>query len=269
MATLLALLIIVILIGLLYLVRAPLLRLAGNYWIKSDPPANVDAIVILSDDNFDADRATRAADLYHDGWAPRVVGSGRRLRPYMSIADLMARDLEMRGVPKRAVIPFAHDAPDTLEELKDIRKFVDQHGWKRVMIVTSNYHTRRTRYLCKHIFPPEVHVLVVAAPDHDYDPDSWWRTRLGLKIFVHEFMGMFVAIWEVHHQKGDGKSATRLPKPAQGGVVSYDTTTRICAWFTCAGVCTIVLEPLASSVGHRFEARSSHRVGGLHVAETA
>lgn len=200
-AKLIALIIIIVLLGLLYIARAPLLRLAGNYWIKSDVPANVDAIVILSDDNFTADRAARAADLYHDGWAPRVVGSGRRLRPYMSIADLMQRDLESRGVPKQAVIPFAHDAPNTLAELKDIRGFVDQHGWKRIMVVTSNYHTRRTRYLCEHVFAADVHVLVVAAPDHDYDPDSWWKTRKGLKIYFHEFAGMFVALWEVHHQK--------------------------------------------------------------------
>lgn len=200
-AKLIALIIIVILIGLVYLVRAPLLRVAGNYWIKSDVPANVDAIVILSDDNFTADRAARAADLYHDGWAPRVVGSGRRLRSYISIADLMQHDLESRGVPKQAVIPLAHDAANTLEELRGIREFVDRHGWKRIMIVTSNYHTRRTRYLCEHVFPADVHVLVVAAPDNDYDPDSWWKTRKGLKIYFHEFVGMFVAIWEVHHQK--------------------------------------------------------------------
>ena len=213
-AKLIALLVIVLLIGLVYLARAPLLRVVGNYWIKSDPPANVDAIVILSDDNFNADRAARAADLYHDGWAPRVVGSGRRLRPYFSIADLMEHDLELRGVPKQAVIPFPHDARNTLEELRGIREFVDQHGWKRVMIVTSSYHTRRTRYLCEHVFPPQVRVLVVAAPDHDYDPDSWWKTRIGIKTFFHEFVGMFVAIWEVHHQKGASAASLLFARQA-------------------------------------------------------
>jgi uncharacterized SAM-binding protein YcdF (DUF218 family) len=207
-AKLMVLVVVVILLFLLYLVRAPLLRVAGNFWVKPDPPATSDVIVILSDDDFTADRATRAADLYHDRWAPRVVGSGRWLRPYISIADLMQRDLEARGVPRQAIIPFAHEAPDTLEELKGIRGFVEQHGWKRVMIVTSNYHTRRTRYLCKHIFPADIHVLVEAAPDHDYDPDSWWRTRIGVKTFFHEFVGMFVAFWEVHHQ--DEKSQAEL-----------------------------------------------------------
>lgn len=199
-AKLAVLLVLVILLGLLYLVRAPLLRLAGSYWVKSDAPATTDVIVVLSDDDFTADRATRAADLYHDGWAPRVVGSGRWLRPYVSIAQLMQHDLEARGVPHQAITPFAHNAANTFEELKGIRGLAQQHGWKRVMIVTSNYHTRRTRYLCGHVFPADFHVLVVAAPDHDYDPDSWWKTRIGLKTFFHEFVGMIVAIWEVHHQ---------------------------------------------------------------------
>ena len=198
-AKLIALIVLVVLIALLYLVRAPLLRLAGSFWVRPDPPANSDVIVILGDDNFTADRATRAADLYHDGWAPQVVGSGRWLRPYMSIADLMQRDLEARGVPRQAIIPFAHNARDTIEEVTGIAEFTHQHGWRRVMIVTSNYHTRRTRYICDHLFPSDTHVLVESAPDHDYDPDSWWRTRVGLKVFLHESMGMLEAFWVLHH----------------------------------------------------------------------
>lgn len=185
----------------LYLVRVPLLRLTGGYWILNTAPSNADAIVILSDDDFTADRASRAAELYHAGWAPRVVASGRWLRPYASIAELMQHDLESRGVPKKAIVPFAHDASDTLEELQDINDFVQQRGWKRIMIVTSNYHTRRTRYLARHIFAHSISVQVVPAPDVNYDPDSWWRTRECLKIFFHESTGMLVSFWEVHHLK--------------------------------------------------------------------
>lgn len=210
LAKLLVLVILVVFCFLIYLVRAPLLRLAGDYWVVSDPPANCDAIVILSDDDFTADRAARAAELYHAGWAPRVLASGRWLRPYASIAELMQHDLETRGVPKEAILPYAHQAPDTLQELKDIRQFVEQHGWKRIMIVTSNYHTRRTRYLARHVFPATVGVLVESAPDVNYDPESWWRTRGGLKIFFHETVGMIVAIWEVHSGGANSKLAMLL-----------------------------------------------------------
>ncbi|MHB8525541.1 MAG: YdcF family protein [Candidatus Acidiferrales bacterium] len=207
LAKLLVLIVLVILCALIYLVRAPLLRIAGNFWITPDPPTASDVIVILSDDDFTADRASRAAELYHAGWAPKILASGRWLRPYASIAELMQRDLETRGVPDQAIIRFPHNAPDTLQELTDIRGVVQQHGWKRVMIVTSNYHTRRTRYLAEHIFPADIKVLVESAPDVNYDPDSWWRTREGVKIFFHEAVGLIVAAWEVHHLKPNGAGA--------------------------------------------------------------
>lgn len=207
LAKLIVLLVLVVFCALIYLVRVPLLRVAGNFWITPEPPAACDVIVILSDDDFTADRASRAAELYHAGWAPKIVASGRWLRPYASIAELMQRDLEARGVPDQAIIRYPHDASDTLRELTDIRGFVQQHGWKRVMIVTSNYHTRRTRYLCEHIFPADIKVLVESAPDVNYDPDSWWRTRAGLKLFLHESVGLVVAAWEVHHQKPNAAAA--------------------------------------------------------------
>ncbi|MGB6822467.1 MAG: YdcF family protein [Candidatus Acidiferrales bacterium] len=210
-AKLLVLLIVVLLCFLIYVVRAPLLRVAGNFWITPQPPAACDVIVILSDDDFTSDRASRAAELYHAGWAPTIVASGRRLRPYASIAELMQKDLEARGVPAKAIVAYPHDAVDTLIELTDVRGLVQQHGWKRVMIVTSNFHTRRTRYLCRHIFPADIKVLVESAPDVNYDPDSWWRTRGGLKIFFHEAVGMVVSEWEVHHQKPNSAEVLLFP----------------------------------------------------------
>lgn len=217
-AKLTVLIVIVLLCAALYLVRLPLLRVMGSYWIVGAAASNADAIVILSDDDFTADRAARAAELYHSGWAQRVVASGRWLRPYASIAELMQHDLETRGVPKKAILPFAHDAPDTLEELRDINDFVQKHHWKQIIIVTSSYHTRRTRYLARHIFPRTIEVQIISAPDVNYDPDSWWRTREGLKIYLHETLGMVVAMWEVHHLKPrtiqdelSGKASAQFP----------------------------------------------------------
>ncbi|HKW89085.1 MAG TPA: YdcF family protein [Candidatus Acidoferrales bacterium] len=237
-AKLTALIVILLLCLALYLVRIPLLRVMGNYWNVGVAPSNADAIIILSDDDFTADRAARAAELYHSGWAPRVVASGRWLRPYASIAELMQHDLQIRGVPKKAIVPFAHDAPDTLEELRDINDFVEKHHWKQIMIVTSSYHTRRTRYLARHIFPRTIEVQVVSAPDVNYDPDSWWRTRGGLKIFLHEAVGMIVAMWEVHHVKPRVQETASPGKETAGFLpgnrISRESFTPLC-------LCTIVL----------------------------
>src|ERR1700752_5003490 len=73
----------------IYLARYPILRLAGNFWVVDESPQTSDAIVVLSDDDYDAGRAARAADVYRASWAPRIIASGRILRPYIAIAELM------------------------------------------------------------------------------------------------------------------------------------------------------------------------------------
>ncbi len=183
----------------LYLVRYPILRAAGNFWVSSDAPLHSDAIIVLGDDDFDADRASRAAELYKAGWAPRVIASGRYLRPYAGVAELMEHDLTDRGVPRSAVVRCAHRATDTREEAAALAPFLTQHGWKKILVVTSSYHTRRSRFIFERVLPQGFDLRVVAAHDSNYDPDSWWRTEHGMRIFLHESLGMAAAIWQLRH----------------------------------------------------------------------
>ncbi len=88
----------------IYLVRHPLLRLAGGFWVVNESPVTSDAIVILGDDNYNGDRAAEAADIFKAGWAPRVIASGRYLRPYAGIAGWKLAISESHGVPESAVV---------------------------------------------------------------------------------------------------------------------------------------------------------------------
>jgi uncharacterized SAM-binding protein YcdF (DUF218 family) len=200
---------------LVYLARRPLLGMAGGFWVVSDKPEPSDAIVILGDDNFAGDRATRAAELFKAGMAPRIVASGRYLRPYATIAELEQHDLTDRGVPPGVIVRFDQHAGNTKDEAAAIAQLISSRGWKRILLVTSNYHTRRSRYICERAFPAGTILLVVAAPDSDYDPHSWWHTRAGAKIFAHECAGMLLAIWEMRHSSvRTSDSALLLPHPA-------------------------------------------------------
>lgn len=186
---------------LLYMVRHPLLRLAGDYWVVGDSAQASDAIVILSDDNFSADRAARAAQLFKEGFAPRIVASGRYLRSYASIAELMQHDLTDRGVPESVIIRFPIHAEDTLEEAEALSSFLSSRGWKKILLVTSNYHTRRARYIYERILPRGFELRVIAAADSDFDPDNWWRSREGEKLFLHEFLGYPLAWWDLRNMQ--------------------------------------------------------------------
>lgn len=191
----------------IYLEYEPLLRLAGSFWVVDEPPQKSDVIVMLSDDNLGADRATRAAELFKSGFAPVVMASGRYLRPYASIAELEQHDLTSRGVPASAVVPLTHYAENTREEAAAISKELGSRRWRRVIVVTSNYHTRRARYICERLFPAGTILHMVAARDSDYDPDSWWMSRLGLKLFFTEAVGLPVAMWELRGEPVETSSA--------------------------------------------------------------
>jgi uncharacterized SAM-binding protein YcdF (DUF218 family) len=183
----------------LYLFRVPLLQAAGHFWVVDDAPGPADAIMILGDDNLQADRASRAAELYRAHWAPHVVASGRPLRPYISAPDLMKRDLMERGVPESAIVPYVRPVNNTREEAEGLRRLALERGWRHVLVVTSSYHTRRTRFIFSRVWPPDYEFKVIAAHDSDFDPDSWWRTRSGMTLVFHETAGIFVAAWELRH----------------------------------------------------------------------
>jgi DUF218 domain len=73
-----------------------------------------------------------------------------------------------------------------------------QKKWRSVIVVTSNFHTRRARYIFSHVFPPGVKIRISGARDGDFDPESWWEKRISVKDLVREMAGMVVAIWEQH-----------------------------------------------------------------------
>ena len=210
---LIGLLVLLAFFALLYVVRRPFMRLAGQLWVVDEPPEHADAIVVLSDDNYIGDRAAHAAELYRTGLAPQVVASGRLLRPYAGIAEMMGRDLESRGVPAASIVRFPHRAANTREEAEALAGLVAGRGWKRVLVVTSNYHTRRTRFIFGRVFRPEVTVRVSAARDSEFDPSHWWETRLGEKFFFNELLGFAVAWWELRGKPSGGDGATFLLRP--------------------------------------------------------
>src|SRR6202162_3242823 len=210
---LISLLFLIVFCFVLYAARRPILRLAGESWVVEDPLQQSDALLLLSDDNFFADRATRASELYLQKLAPVVVASGRRLRPSAVIAELREHDLIERGVPKERIIRFPHDADNTREEAQALRALAVEKSWHSVIVVTSNYHTRRARYIFQRVFPESVTVRVASARDGEFDPEHWWENRKSLKEFTRELAAMVVAAWELRRDFAHTAQSLLEPHP--------------------------------------------------------
>jgi uncharacterized SAM-binding protein YcdF (DUF218 family) len=196
----LLLLLLLIVLGTIYLVRVPLLRAFADWWIVDEPLQKAQAIVVLGGDNLAADRVRHAVRLYRDAWAPKIVLSGGQIRAYLNESELMRRDARELGVPENDIIAAPTGTGSTLEEALRLRAVLAKHNFRKIIVVTSNFHTRRARTIYRHIYQPAGTVVVFsAAPDPAFPPDRWWQEREGRAALVFELLKLVYTGWELFH----------------------------------------------------------------------
>jgi len=179
---------------LLLLGVAGLLTWGGDLLVAPDPlPAHAEVLVVLTgSQQGEQSRREEALRLFGEGRADHVVLSSPRVM-YLGewVPDLMRRYLErVYGVAQaQRVVLCPHNGYSTLEEARALRHCLEEQGWRSIVVVTSNYHTRRVRYSWYQAFRdarPPVHILVHGVSDGDFEPRGWWRSRRYAKTLVGE-----------------------------------------------------------------------------------
>ena len=170
---------------------------AGTYLIREDPLQKSDAIVVLSGTRVQ--RWLEAADLYHDGWAPRVVLSPGHLEDaeavlrargvrFPSETDSIRDGLIQLDVPAGAIVVMPGSVDNTVQEGNALASLAARAHWRRIIVVTSKYHTRRARMACIRALRGEGVTIVMRATRYDPStPRRWWSTRSDIRWVVTEF----------------------------------------------------------------------------------
>ena len=108
-------------------------------------------------------RARRAVALYRSGRAHRIVMSGAYgmydPQPPRAEAIVMAQIAIAAGVPQDDLSVEAQSR-DTIGNLWFTKPLLYQHGWHRVIVVTSGWHAPRVRYLTQLIWGPSYTVAI-------------------------------------------------------------------------------------------------------------
>ena len=152
-------------------------------WLSvADQPQKADAILVLAG-GFS--RPFQAADLYRQGYAPKVYVSvplredGHRVLDEAGIAfpreeEIMRQVLLKKGVPASAIEYFGKDSISTAAEAQAARALFAQ-GAPKLLIVTSPYHLRRTRMIFADALPAAD--IRVIATSYDPFPQAWWKNQ--------------------------------------------------------------------------------------------
>ncbi len=176
---------------LLWLFQKPLLSAAGNALVEDDTPAKMQAAVVLGGD-YDCSRILKAADVAQAGYAPFIVVSGPEAFGGHE-CDLTVKCAEQKGYPASLFRPYPNAFTSTADEATGLGQYLRSQGITRILLVTSNYHTRRAAHLFRRQ-NPGMTVRVIPAPDATFTPASWWLNREGRKTFMLEWTKT-VASW--------------------------------------------------------------------------
>jgi uncharacterized SAM-binding protein YcdF (DUF218 family) len=176
---------------LVWLFRKNLLTAAGAALVEDDGTQKMQAAVVLGGDEG-CERILKAGSLARAGYVPFVIVSGPAAFGIHE-CDLTISYAEQKGFPAEYFQPFPNDFTSTRDEADGIGQFLHSRGLRRVLLVTSNYHTRRAARLFRRE-NRDLDVRVVPAPDRSFSPDSWWQNREGRKTFLLEWTKT-VAAW--------------------------------------------------------------------------
>ena len=169
---------------------------AGRYLVREDALEPADAIFVLA--GGAVDRWLESIDLYRQQYAKAVILSPGRTEKAESelrargirlpTAAQIARDAMIQlGLPADAVQVMPGNLDNTAEEAEACRAFARDAGWRRVIVVTSPYHTRRTRFAFRREFrDSQIAVLVRASRHDESDPPRWWRHRADVRFVTSE-----------------------------------------------------------------------------------
>ncbi len=195
--------ILLIFVILIFLLRTAALTAVGSFLMSNDLPKKADAIVILRGDGNYA-RSTEAVSLFKNGFANKIILSrslkdkavARLKRIDVSIPtnrDDIVSIFDQSGIPRESLILDSQEpGGGTWGELQRVKSVLEEKGYTRVLIVTSWFHTKRTRLMCDKIFDKgKIDYSVLAAADDVSSPSNWWRYRYEAISVLEEYPKLF------------------------------------------------------------------------------
>ena len=96
------------------------------------------------------------------------------------------------GVPEERILRIDTPASETVGELEGIRDFASDRGWRRLIIVTSNYHTRRTALVSRYVFDDSWEVAVAGSRYDTFRPNNWWQDVRHVRNFLIELQKLIL-----------------------------------------------------------------------------
>lgn len=172
-----------------------------NYLHVNHTLEKADCILVLG--SHDTRVADRAAELYHQGWAPYIIFSGGLGRLTSDLwseaeADLFARIAKEQGVPQEAIL-VENKSTNTGENLRFTKELLEQKDLQpdRFIVVQKPYMERRAYATFKKHWPDKE--VFVTSPQISFE--EYATEEIPLEKVIHIMVGDLQRI-RLYYDKG-------------------------------------------------------------------
>jgi uncharacterized SAM-binding protein YcdF (DUF218 family) len=153
-----------------------------------DTEEAADCIIVLGSTKASQYKVPVAVSAYKEKRAPKLLLSGGKIKDFnegrMSEANHMCRTAIMLGVKEEDIV-LETLSQNTIENilgaLFELQRVFCINHVRRVLLVTTSYHMRRSLSIARYLFPRHIEVLPCPADDTHTRRDNWAYNAEGRK----------------------------------------------------------------------------------------
>ena len=162
---------------------------------------NVDCIIVLGSIKASQYRIPIAAEAYHKKRAPKLLLCGGKVREFqegtMKESEHMYRQAIELGVKSEDII-VENCSQSTVENMLGALMELQKEFWlnrvKKVLLVTTTYHMRRSLSIARYLFPAHIEVLPCPADDNNTRRDNWMMSNEGRERALAEVINIITCV---------------------------------------------------------------------------
>jgi uncharacterized SAM-binding protein YcdF (DUF218 family) len=162
-------------------------------FVVDNASKDADAIVVLGGSN--ETRVDKAIELLKFGYSSKIFMTEPEektkkypfIQTQREVAELIFRE---HNVSFETIPSLKGRATSTIDEAFDLAFYLKNRDFKRIILVTDEFHTARSLYAFEKIFKSEgldVKVEVSGAKSKIYNRFNWWESEQGLLDYIPEF----------------------------------------------------------------------------------
>jgi uncharacterized SAM-binding protein YcdF (DUF218 family) len=142
--------------------------------------ARADGIVALTGG---AERISDAIDLLSEGRARRLLITGvNQTTSDGALSAATPRTSELLS----CCIDLDRNALNTVGNAMEAARWVNENGFRSIIVVTSSYHMPRSLMELRRVLP-ETELIAYPVISHELKLDSWWKDPATLRLLMFEY----------------------------------------------------------------------------------